>query len=128
MRLPFLSEALIQNCNLLSQKLWVLWLMGCFWAGKGPSGTAHGGVLGPIGSGSLHYAALLPFRGFAVRTFYLKKVWFYALGAVLGVVSFTFFSHWRAPLSPRDPKTTDYGARSLDLTSSCRPSPENGLY
>ena len=46
-RLLFLSEALIPNLNLLSQKLWVLWLMGCFGAVKGPLRAAHGGVLVP---------------------------------------------------------------------------------
>ena len=54
MRLPFLSEALLKNLNLLSQKLRVLWLRGCFGAVKGPLGAAHGGVLGPICSGGLH--------------------------------------------------------------------------
>ena len=64
MQLPFLSEALIQNMNLLSQKLWVLWLRGCFGAVKGPLGVALEGVLGHIRSGGLHHAAPLPFRGF----------------------------------------------------------------
>ena len=67
MRLPILSEASIQNLNLLSQKLWVLWLRGCFGAVKGPLGAAHGGVLGPICSGVLHHAAPLPFRCFDTK-------------------------------------------------------------
>ena len=67
MWLPFLSEALIQNLNLLSQKLWVLWLRGCFGAVKGPLGAAHGGVLGLLRSGSLHHAVSFPFRGFDTK-------------------------------------------------------------
>ena len=47
------SEALIQNLNLLSQRLWVLWLSGCYGAVKGPLGAAHWGVLDPIRSGGL---------------------------------------------------------------------------
>ena len=67
MRLPFLSEALIQNLNLLSQKLWVLWLRGCFGAVKGPLGAALGGVLDLLQSGSLPHAAPFPFRGFVTK-------------------------------------------------------------
>ena len=62
-RLPFLSEALIPNLNLLSRKLWVLWLMGCFGAVKGPIGAAHGGVFVPIRLRGLDHAVHLPFRG-----------------------------------------------------------------
>ena len=62
MQLYFLTEASIQNLNPLSQKLWFLWLravLGLFWGFWG--GTW--GVVGPLRSGSLHYAALLPLRG-----------------------------------------------------------------
>ena len=61
------SEALIQNLNLLSQRLWVLRLRGCFGAVKGPLGAAHWGVLDPICPGGLHNAAPLPFRGFDTK-------------------------------------------------------------
>ena len=47
-----------------SQKLWVLWLrvvLGLFF---GPLGKVHGGVLGPLGTGSLHHAVSFPLRGF----------------------------------------------------------------
>ena len=62
MRLLFLSEALIQNFNILSHKLW-----GCFGAVKGPLGVALRGVLGPIRSEGLRHAAPHPFRGFDTK-------------------------------------------------------------
>ena len=49
--------------TLLSPKLWFLWLragLGLFW---GSVGVAHGGVLGPLGSGCLHHAVSFSFRG-----------------------------------------------------------------
>ena len=67
MQLSFLLEPLIQNLNLLSQKLWVLWLRGCFGAVKGPLGAAHWGSLSPKRSGGLHHAAPFPLRGFATK-------------------------------------------------------------
>ena len=67
MRVPFLSEALIQNLNLLSQKLQVLWLRAVLGLFLGPLGAAHGGVLGPLRSGSLHHAVSFPFRGFQTK-------------------------------------------------------------
>ena len=63
MQLPFHSEAPIQNLNLLSQKLWVLWLRAVLGLFLGPLRAAHGGALGPLRSGSLNYAASCPFRG-----------------------------------------------------------------
>ena len=63
MRLLFLQEALIQNFNLLSKKLQVLWLRAVLGQFLGPSGVAHGGVLGLLWSGSLHHAVSFPFRG-----------------------------------------------------------------
>ena len=45
-RVSLLSEALIQNLKLLSKKLWVLWLKGCFRAVMSPLGTAHEGFPG----------------------------------------------------------------------------------
>ena len=50
MRLSFLSEALIQVLNFISQELLVLWLRGCFGAVMGPLGAEHGCVLGQIRS------------------------------------------------------------------------------
>ena len=48
--LSFLQEALLQNLNLLSQKLWVLWLRAVLGRFSGPLGAAHGGVLGQAAS------------------------------------------------------------------------------
>ena len=86
MQLPFLSEALIHNLNLLSKKLQVLWLgavLGLFW---GPLGAALGGVQGPSSYDSLNHAASLPFRGFDEKNLNVlsKKLWVSQLTAVLG--------------------------------------------
>ena len=61
------KDALIQKLNLLSQKLWVSWLMGCFRAVKGPLGAVHGGVFGPIRLRGIDHAVPLPFRGFHTK-------------------------------------------------------------
>ena len=66
----FLSEALSQYLNLLSQKLWVLRgraVWGCFGLFLRPLGAAHGGVLGPLRTGNLHHAVSFPLRGFITK-------------------------------------------------------------
>ena len=87
MRLPFLSEALVQNLNLLSKERWVLWLRGCARAVKSPLGVAHGGVLSPIHSAGLQHAAPLPLRGLATKfeSLFSKTLGFRAvLGLFMG--------------------------------------------
>ena len=66
MRLPFLSEALMQNSNLCLKNFgfYGLWLFG---AVLGTLGMTHGSVLGPLCSGSLHHAALHPLKGFNTK-------------------------------------------------------------
>ena len=67
MRLSFLSEALIQNLNLLSKKLLVLWLGAVLGLFLGSLGAAHGGVQGPESFGSLGHLASLPFGGLGTK-------------------------------------------------------------
>ena len=66
MRLPFLSEALMQNLN-LCLKNFGFYGLGLFGTVLGTLGMTHGSVLGPLSSGSLHHAALLPLRGFDTK-------------------------------------------------------------
>ena len=49
--------------NLLSPKLWSLWLRAVLGLFFGAIGAAHGGVLGPLCLGILHHAAHLSLRG-----------------------------------------------------------------
>ena len=50
MQLPLLKGALLQNLNLVSQKLWVLWLRAVLGLFLEPLGAAHGGGLGRAAS------------------------------------------------------------------------------
>ena len=49
--------------NLLSPKLWFLWLRALLGLSFGTIGAAHRGILGSLGLDILHHAAHLSLRG-----------------------------------------------------------------